>query len=87
MSEDNSVPGGLPSDPADLIALVNYRMPFGRYEGRALVDLPEPYVVWWKSEGFPAGRLGRLLALTYEIKLNGLEDLVRRSVGRAQRAE
>lgn len=56
-----------------------YPMPFGRYQGRALIDLPEPYVVWWKGQGFPPGKLGRLLALTYEIKMNGLEDLVRRA--------
>jgi uncharacterized protein (DUF3820 family) len=56
-------------------------MPFGRYEGVPLLDLPEPYVVWWKANGFPRGKLGRLLALTYEIKLNGLEPLVRAAVG------
>ncbi|MES2965409.1 MAG: DUF3820 family protein, partial [Bdellovibrionota bacterium] len=51
------------------------RMPFGRYEGRVLIDLPEPYVVWFAKNGFPNGKLGRLLGLLYEIKLNGLEAL------------
>ena len=60
-------------------------MPFGRYKGRALIDLPEPYVVWWKGQGFPQGKLGRLLALTYEVKLNGLEELVRKTA-RAMKA-
>jgi len=67
-------------DPDELRALCVYPMPFGRYAGMALIDLPEPYVVWWKGKGFPGGKLGHLLALTYEIKLNGLEGLVRASV-------
>lgn len=66
-------------EPDEMVALCVYPMPFGRYKGRALIDLPEPYVVWWKGQGFPAGKLGRLLALTYEIKLNGLEALVRKA--------
>lgn len=52
-------------------------MPFGKYAGRFLVDLPEPYVVWFKRQGFPKGQLGEMLELIYEIKLNGLESLVR----------
>jgi uncharacterized protein len=55
----------------------NYQMPFGKYKGRNLIDLPEYYVVWFKNKGFPTGKLGEYLALLYEIKLNGLEDLVR----------
>ena len=66
-------------DPDELRALCVYPMPFGRFKGRPLIDLPEPYVVWWKGRGFPPGKLGRLLALTYEVKLNGLEELVRKS--------
>lgn len=69
-------------DPDELRALCSYPMPFGRYKGRVLIDLPEPYVVWWKSKGFPDGKLGHLLALAYEVKLNGLEGLVRESVRR-----
>jgi len=56
-------------------------MPFGRYSGRLLVDLPEPYLVWFRQQGFPKGRLGVLLGSLYEIKANELEHLVR-EVGR-----
>lgn len=59
----------------DLIKIANYKMPYGKYKGLALVDLPEPYVVWMHGKGFPDGELGRLLAQVYEIKLNGLEQL------------
>ena len=55
--------------------LAGYRMPFGKYAGRLLIDLPEPYVVWFSQKGYPAGRLGLLLQLVYEIKVNGLEYL------------
>ena len=51
------------------------KMPFGRFQGVALVDLPEPYVVWFHNKGYPEGELGRLLAQVYEIKVNGLEHL------------
>lgn len=61
--------------PEDLLAIARTRMPFGRYEGRVLIDLPEAYVVWFAKNGFPEGKLGRLLALLYDIKLNGLESL------------
>ncbi len=52
------------------------RMPFGRYAGSRLIDLPEPYVVWFRNRGYPRGRLGVLLATLYEIKANGLEPLL-----------
>ena len=51
------------------------RMPFGKYAGRLLIDLPEPYVVWFAGEGFPEGKLGRMLQTIHEIKVNGLEFL------------
>lgn len=50
-------------------------MPFGKYRDRLLIDLPEPYVVWFAQEGFPKGRLGDMLRTVYEIKVNGLEYL------------
>jgi uncharacterized protein (DUF3820 family) len=52
------------------------KMPFGKYKGSAICNLPEAYLVWFKQKGFPAGRLGMLLATMYEIKLNGLEYLL-----------
>ena len=51
-------------------------MPYGKYRGRRLIDLPEPYLVWMARSGFPAGTLGQSLALAYEIKLNGLEAMI-----------
>lgn len=59
----------------DLLKIANMKMPFGKFKGIALIDLPEPYVVWFHSQGFPEGELGRLLGQLYEIKLNGLEYL------------
>ena len=59
----------------DILKLASYRMPFGKHAGQLLIDLPEPYVVWFHGKGFPAGELGRMLGLTYEIKVNGLEAL------------
>ncbi|MBP5365932.1 MAG: DUF3820 family protein [Bacteroidales bacterium] len=63
-------------DETILTDLVSKQMPYGKYKGRILRDLPEPYLVWYKSKGFPTGRLGMLLATLYEIKLNGLEYLL-----------
>ena len=62
-------------DESDLYKLVKYKMPFGKYKGTLLIDLPEPYVVWFYRKGFPSGELGKLLEILYEIKLNGLEYL------------
>jgi len=52
-------------------------MPFGKYKGRELINLPEHYIVWYNNKGFPKGQLGEMLQLVYELQLNGLEDLVR----------
>jgi len=60
-----------------LVQLAHTKMPFGKYEGYYLIDLPEYYVVWYSNKGFPKGKLGEQLQLVYELKLNGLEDLVR----------
>jgi uncharacterized protein len=64
-----------------LVRLANARMPFGKYAGSLLIDLPEAYVVWFARkaarEGGPGGEIGELLASLYAIKENGLEDLLR----------
>ena len=64
-------------DKQILIDLAKMKMPFGKYKGRYLIDLPEHYIVWYKNKGFPAGKTGKQLELVYELQLNGLEDLVR----------
>jgi uncharacterized protein (DUF3820 family) len=60
----------------DLKRLATTPMPFGKYKDVLLIDLPEPYVVWFYGQGLPEGQLGNLLGLLYEIKVNGLEHLV-----------
>lgn len=60
-----------------LVAAVNMTMPFGKYAGRKLLHLPEPYLVWFHGKGFPEGKLGERLALMYEVKLNGLEGMLK----------
>jgi len=64
-------------DPTVLQELLTMKMPYGRYKGIVLCNLPEPYVVWHYEKGFPKGRLGMLLSTLYEIKLYGLEDLLK----------
>lgn len=59
----------------ELLKLAEYRMPFGKYANQRLIDLPEPYVVWFSKQGFPKGELGKMLRIVYEIKVNGLEYL------------
>ncbi|MDD4875893.1 MAG: DUF3820 family protein [Dehalococcoidales bacterium] len=66
-----------PIDPYLLTELVHLRMPFGKYKNRILCDLPEPYLVWFRRKGFPPGKIGLLLSVLYEIKLNGLEYLLK----------
>ncbi len=60
-----------------LIKLAHTKMPYGKYKGRYLIELPEYYIVWYNNKGFPEGKLGDMLRLVYELKLNGLEDLIR----------
>lgn len=63
-------------NPEILLDLVRVKMPFGKYEGRIICDLPEPYLNWFNNKGFPKGKLGVLLETMYVIKLNGLEQLL-----------
>ncbi len=60
----------------ELVELANARMPFGKYEGKLLIELPEHYLIWYQNKGFPKGKLGSQLAQMVEIKLNGLEKLI-----------
>ena len=59
-----------------LIELANARMHYGKYKGKLLIEIPEPYYVWYRQKGFPHGKLGNQLAAMYEIKANGLENLI-----------
>jgi uncharacterized protein (DUF3820 family) len=68
--------GTIPVNPQMLIELVSIRMPFGKYKDRILCDLPETYLAWFHRKGFPAGIIGILLSVMYEVKLNGLEHLL-----------
>lgn len=65
------------SNGDELIKIIQMRMPYGKYKGWYILDLPEHYVVWYHQKGFPAGKLGQMLGVVYEIKLNGLEDMMR----------
>ena len=63
------------SDP--LLRLVEFEMPYGKYQGTLIADLPGNYLNWWAREGFPHGEIGRLLALMQEMDHNGLRELLR----------
>ena len=60
----------------DLLKVARWKMPFGRFQGKALINLPEEYLLWFVDRGFPQGELGRMMQLTLEIKINGLEELI-----------
>lgn len=63
--------------PDYLKEIVLTKMPFGKYHGTLLCDLPVSYLEWFVAKGgFPAGKLGQLLSTVYEIKLNGLEEII-----------
>lgn len=72
-------------DPEILQALVHYEMPFGKFKGRRLYRLPEPYLVWFQRQGFPPGKLGMLLQTTLVIKQNGLEDILQPLIDKGAR--
>ncbi len=60
-----------------LIKLANTKMPFGKYKDTYLIDIPEYYIVWYHQKGFPKGKLGLQMQTVYELKLNGLENILR----------
>jgi uncharacterized protein (DUF3820 family) len=60
-----------------LTELANYKMPFGKYKGKYLLNLPESYYIWFSQKGYPEGKLGKLMREMYEIKVNGLEYLIK----------
>lgn len=69
-------------DPEHLVELANYKMPFGKYKDRRLLDIPEYYFVWFQRKGFPPGKLGQMMAEMMEIKINELEGLLKPLVRR-----
>lgn len=64
-------------NPEHLVELANYRMPFGKYKNRLLLEIPEYYYVWFQRKGFPPGKLGKMMKEMMEIKINELEDLLK----------
>ncbi len=71
-------PETLGADPTILIEIARGRMPFGKYANTPYLNMPEPYLTWFAQQGWPNGRLGVVLATLHEIKINGLEGLIRR---------
>jgi uncharacterized protein len=71
-------------DKQDLVKVANTEMPFGKYQGRVLIDLPEEYLLWFAKKGFPKGQLGMLMQLTLEIKINGLDNIIKPLKGQWQ---
>lgn len=63
-------------DQQDLIALISTTMPYGKFKGRVLMDIPDEYLLWMNKQGMPEGRLGFLLSLALEIRINGLEEVL-----------
>lgn len=61
----------------DLQLLVTRKMPFGKFEGRLIADLPGHYLAWFSREGFPKGEIGQLLELMYELDHNDLRGLLK----------
>ena len=64
-----------PDFSQDLLKIARTRMPFGKYAGDYLIELPEAYVNWFARKGFPEGEIGRLLSLLYEVHINNLTSL------------
>lgn len=68
----------LESEKFNLLKIARTPMPFGKYQGRMLVDLPEEYLLWFqRNDSFPKGELGRLMQIVLELKVEGLDSLVK----------
>ncbi|WP_431158370.1 DUF3820 family protein [Winogradskyella poriferorum] len=65
-------------DKNALIELAHYKMPFGKYKGSYLIDIPEYYFTWFKQKGFPQGKLGVMMTQMHDIKINGLDEIIRK---------
>jgi len=63
-------------NPKLLLELVSFQMPYGKYKGTLICNIPEFYLIWYKQKGFPKGKLGVLLETMLEIRINGLEYLL-----------
>jgi uncharacterized protein (DUF3820 family) len=68
-------------DRTFLIKLVQARMPFGQYKDRYITQLPVHYLEWFSRQGWPSGKLGQYLATMFEIKTNGLDDVLKPIIG------
>ncbi|MBN4055540.1 DUF3820 family protein [bacterium AH-315-K03] len=68
----------------DLLKVANLEMPFGKYRGKTLIELPEEYLLWFAKKEFPKGQLGMLMQLTLEIKINGLDNIIHPLKGKWQ---
>lgn len=64
-------------DYKELLDLARAKMHYGKYKGRYLSELPEYYLVWYRQKGFPSGKLGKQMEQVYEMKLNGMEQILR----------
>lgn len=74
---DNEKAADISFNEEYMLELVRMKMPFGKYKDVLLVDLPETYIMWFARKGFPKGKLGGMLQSLYEIKLNGLDYLLK----------
>lgn len=70
-------------DKQVLLDIANTPMPFGKYKGTMLVNLPEPYLIWFARQGFPDNKLGQLLETTLALKIEGLDSLVKPLIKRS----